>query len=83
MRVMAVSTEIVNPLAGAAKVSNALSMNACFPVFILRAMTFTAESVALCEVYELPIIKSQFISIFCVVAVETPSHCLGMMKLNL
>ena len=83
MRVMAVSTEIVNPLAGAGKVSHPLSMNACFPVFILRAMTFAAESVALREVYELPIIKSQFITIFCVVAVETPPHCLGMMKLDL
>jgi hypothetical protein len=46
-------------------------------------MTFTTEPIALGEVYQLPIEQSQFISIFCFVAVETPPHRLGMMKLDL
>jgi hypothetical protein len=58
-------------------------MNACPPVFENRAMTFATESIALREVYEIPIIKPQFISVFWIMTVEAPSHCLGMMKLDL
>jgi hypothetical protein len=46
-------------------------------------MTFATESIALREVYEIPIKKSQFISVFWIMTVEAPSHCLGMMKLDL
>jgi hypothetical protein len=83
VRIVAVSTEVISPLAWAGKVSHPLSMNTCPPVFILRAMTFAAETVALCEVYELPIIESQFIPILCIVAVETPSHRFGVMELDI
>lgn len=83
MRVMAVSTEIIGSLAWSHEVSSSFSMNARLPVVILGAMAFAAESVALCEVYEVTIIKPQFITVFCIVTVETPSHRLGMVKPDL
>jgi hypothetical protein len=46
-------------------------------------MTFATEPVAFREVYEFPVVKSQFISIPYIVTIEAPSHGLGMMKLDL
>ena len=80
---MAVSTKIIGSLARPRKVPSPFSMDTCLPVIILRAMTFAAESVALCEIYEVTIIKPQFIAVSCIVAVETPSHGFGMMKLDI
>ena len=79
---MAVSAEIIRSLTRPHKVSSSFPMNARLPVIILRAMTFAAESVALREVDEVSIIKSQFITVPCIMAIETPSHRLGMMKLD-
>jgi len=79
---MAVSTEIIGSLTRPHKVSGSFSMNARLPVIVLRAMTFAAESVALREVDEVSIIKSQFITVPCIMTIETPSHRFGMMKLN-
>jgi hypothetical protein len=83
MRVMAMSTEIVNPLALTGKVSGPLSMNACLPVFILGAMTFAAEAIAFCEVDQISVIKPQLVPILRIMAVEAPSHRFGMMKLDI
>jgi len=58
-------------------------MYARLPVIILRTMTFAAESVTLREVYEVSIIKSQFITVLRIMTVETPSHGFGMMKLDI
>jgi hypothetical protein len=83
MRVMAMSTEIVNPLALTGKVSDPLSMNACLPVFILGAMAFAAEAITFCEVDQISVIKPQLVPILRIMAVEAPSHRFGMMKLDI
>lgn len=83
MGVVAVSAEIVSPFTRAHKVSRSFSMNACSPVSENWSMTFATESIALCEVYEITIKKPQFISVFWIMTVEAPPHCLGMMKLDL
>ncbi len=77
------STEIIGSFARPHKVSSSFSMNARLPVIILGAMAFAAEPIALSKVYEVTIIKPQFIAVFCIVAVEAPSHRLGMMKADL
>ena len=58
-------------------------MNPSSPISILRSVTFAAEPVAFREVEEVPVIKPEFIPVFCIVTVEAPSHRLGMMKLDL
>jgi hypothetical protein len=83
MGIMAVSTEEIGSLAGPGKVSRSFPMNARPPISVLGAMTLPAESIALREVYKLPIVEPQFISISYIMTIETPSHGLGMMKLNL
>ncbi len=82
MRVMTVSTEIISPSAGSHKVSGSFPMNACLPISVLRPMTFTTEPVALREVYQFTVVQPQFISVFSIVAIETPSHRFGMMELD-
>jgi len=83
MGVVAVSTEKIGSLATTRKVSRSFPMNTCSPVSINRPMTFATEPVAFREVYEFPIIKSQLISVFCIMTVEAPSHCLCMVEFNL
>ena len=80
---MAVGAEIISPLARAGKVSHPFSMNAGLPVFINISMTFATEPIAFREVNQLSIVKTQLISILCIMAIETPSHCLCMMELDL
>jgi hypothetical protein len=58
-------------------------MNACFPVLVDRTMAFTTELVAFRKINQLSVIESQFIPIFCIMAVKTPSHGLRMMQLDL
>jgi hypothetical protein len=45
-------------------------------------MTFATELVAFCEVDEFSVEKSQFVAVFCVVAIQAPSHRLRMMELD-
>jgi hypothetical protein len=58
-------------------------MNTRSSISVLGAMTFTAALVALCKIYGFPVVKAQFISIPYIVTIETPTHGLGMMKLEL
>ena len=83
MRIVTVGAEIVSSLPGAHKVSRSFPMNPSSPISVLRPMTFTTESIALGEVYHLPIEQSQFISIFCIVTIEAPSHRLSMVKFDI
>ena len=76
------STEKVSPLPGSAKISGPLPMDPRFPGFVNVPMTFATELVAFCEVDEFPVVKPQFVAIFCVVAIQTPSHRLRMMELD-
>lgn len=78
---MAVGTEKVSSLA-AHKIARSFPMNACFPISIEVTMAFAAESVALCKIDELPVVKPKFIPVLCVVAVEAPSHGFSVMELN-
>jgi hypothetical protein len=58
-------------------------MDSCLPISEDIAMTFTAESITLCEVNQFPVVKPKFISISCVMAIEAPSHGLGMVEFDL
>ena len=81
MGIMAVGTQKISSLT-ANKIARPFPVNACFPVSIDVSMTFTAKSVTLREIDEFPGKQPQFIPVFCIVAVETPSHKLGVMKLD-
>jgi hypothetical protein len=83
MGIVAVGAEIVSPLAWAGKVSHPFSMNTGLPVLIDITMTFTAEPMAFGKVDQLPIVKTQLISILCIVAIETPSHRFSVMELDI
>ena len=83
MRVVTVGAEIVSSLPRAHKVSRSFPMNTRSPISVLRPMTFTTESIAFGEVYHLPIEQSQFIPIFCIVTVKTPSHRFSMVKFDI
>jgi hypothetical protein len=82
MGVMAMGAEKIGPLT-ADEITCSFSVNACLPVPIEVAMAFTAEPITLSKINELSIEESKFVSIFCIVAVETPSHSLGVMEFNL
>jgi hypothetical protein len=58
-------------------------MNAGLPVSIDIAMALAAEPVTHRERDELSIVKSQFIPVVCIMAIETPSQVLRMVKLDL
>jgi len=81
MRVVAVGTEIIGPFASD-KVSCPLPMDARLPISIDVAMTLSAESIALGEIDQFSVEKPEFVPIFGLVAVEAPSHGLGMVKLD-
>jgi hypothetical protein len=76
---MAVGTEEIGSLT-ADEIARPLPMNACLPIPVEVAMAFPAESVALCELNQLPVEEPEFIPVLCIVAVETPSHGLGVME---
>lgn len=65
------------------KITRSFPMNACLPVPIEVAMAFTAESIAFGKINEFSVEESKFVPIFCIVAVETPSHGLGVVEFNL
>src|SRR4030067_3353191 len=83
MGIMAMGTEEVGSFSSAHKVSRSFPVDPRSPIVLLRTMAFATEPIALREVDEFPIIKSQLISVFYIMAVEAPSHRLGMMKLDL
>ena len=75
---MAVGTEIIRSLARSRKVSRSFSMDACPPVSKYRTVALTAEPVAFRKVDQISVIEPQPISIFRIMAIETPSHRLRM-----
>jgi hypothetical protein len=81
MGVMAVSAEKVGSFA-THKVSYPFPMDACLPISVDVSVTFAAEPVTFCKIDEFPVIKPEFIPILSVVAVQTPSHGLGVMELD-
>src|SRR4030043_46296 len=83
MGIMAMGTEEVGSFSSAHKVSRSFPVDTRSPISVLRPMAFATEPIALREVDEFPVIKSQLISVFYIMAVEAPSHRLGMMKLDL
>ncbi len=58
-------------------------MNAGLPVSIDIAVALAAEPVAHRERDELPIVKSQFITVIRIMAIETPPQVLRMVQLDL
>jgi hypothetical protein len=83
MRVMAIGTEIVSPLARASKVSHPFSMNADLPVLIYRTVALPTEPIAFGEVDQIPIVEPELVSIPCIMAIKTPSHGFSVMELNI
>ena len=83
MGVVAAGAKIVGPLARTCKGSRPFSMDAGLPVLVDIAMTFAAEPIAFGKVDQLPIIKSQLISILCIMTIEAPPHCLRMVEFDL
>jgi hypothetical protein len=81
MGVMAVGAEKVGSFA-THKVSYPFPMDSCLPIPVDVSVTFAAEPVTLCKMDEFPVIKPEFIPILSVVAVQTPSHGLGVMELD-
>jgi len=79
MGIMTVSAEQIGSLAGSHKISRPLSVDTCPPVLVNVAVAFAAEPMAFGKIDELSVIETEFISVFCIVAVEAPSHCLCMM----
>ena len=80
---MAMSTQEVSPLSWTSKISGPFSMDPRSPGSVNVPMAFTAEPVAFCEVDGFPVVKPQFIPVFCFVAVKAPSHRLRMMELDI
>ena len=81
MGVVAVGAEKVGSLA-THKVSYPFPMDARLPISVDVSVTFAAEPVALREINEFPIVKPELIPILRIVAVQTPSHGLGVMELD-
>jgi hypothetical protein len=81
MRVVAVSAEEVSSLPSE-KISDPFPVNAGFPVSVDISVTFPAEPVTLRKINEFPVKKPEFIPVLCIMAVEAPSHGLGMMEFD-
>ena len=82
MRVVAVSAKKIGPFAPE-KIARPFPVDACLPVSVNRAVTFATESVTFSEVDQLSIIETELISISGIMAIETPSHRLGVMQLDI
>jgi len=82
MRIMAIHTEVIRSFPPG-KVSYPFAMNARLPVSIDIAVALAAEPVTRRERDERSIVKSQFIPVICIMAIETPSQVLRMVKLDL
>jgi hypothetical protein len=83
MRIMAIGTKIICPLALTCKVSHPFSVDAGLPVLVDISMTFSTEPVALRKVDQIPVKEPELVSILRIVAIKTPSHRFGMMKPNI
>jgi hypothetical protein len=81
MGIMAVGTEIISSLASP-KISRPFPMDTCLPVSVDIPVAFAAEPVAFGEIDEFSVKKPKFVSIFCIVAVEAPSHGFRVMELD-
>jgi len=82
MGVVAVGAEVISPLSRAGKVSHPFPVKTRLPIFIDISVAFATEAIAFREVDQISIIKPQLIPILRIVAIETPSHRFGMMKLD-
>ena len=78
---MAVGTEKISSFT-ATKIARSFPVNACPPVSIEVPMTFAAETVALCKIDELPVVKPEFIPVLCIMTIEAPHHY-RMMELDI
>jgi hypothetical protein len=83
MGVVAAGTEIISPLSCAGKGSCSLAMNPYPPALVEVAVALSAEPVAFFEIDEFVVIQAQFVAVFGVMAIEAPSHRLGMMELDI
>jgi len=79
---MAVGAEEIGPFA-ANEITCSFPVNACLPVPKEVAMAFAAEPIAFGKINELSVEEPKLVPIFCIVAVETPSHGLGVVEFNL
>jgi hypothetical protein len=82
MGVMAVGTEIVSSLA-APEISGPFPMDACLPVSVDIPVALATEPVTLGEIDDLAVVKSEFIPVPCIMAIEAPSKVFTMMKNNI
>jgi len=82
MRVVTVSAEKIHSLSGSNEISCSLSVNPRFPIPIEVAMAFATEPVAFGKVDEFSIIKTEFIPVFCIMAIEAPPHTFCMTHFN-
>ena len=80
MRVVAVSTEKVGPLASAGKVSRPFPMDTGFPAPVHISVTFAAEAVAFSKLNEFAIVESQFIAVPGIMTIKAPPHGLRMVQ---
>jgi len=71
--------EQIGPLA-LGKIPTPLTMDTGLPIIKNIAMTFPAEAVTLLVTDEFSIVESQLITIFGIVAVETPPHGFSMIE---
>jgi len=83
MRVVTVSAEKIHSLSGSNEISCSLSVNPRFPIPIEVAMAFATEPVAFGKVDEFSIIKTEFIPVFYIMAIEAPPHRLCMSHPNI
>jgi hypothetical protein len=82
MGVMAAGAEIISPLSCARKGPCSLAMNPYSPALVEVAVALSAEPVAFLEIDEFVVIQAQFVAVFGVMAIEAPSHRLGVMELD-
>lgn len=77
------STQEISPLSRTSKRSGPFSMDPRSPGFVNIPMTLATELVAFREIDEFPVVKPQFVTVSCFVAIQAPSHRLGMMELDI
>jgi len=82
MGVVATGTEIISPLPRAGKGSGSLAMDPYSPALVEVAVALSAEPVAFFESDEFTVIQAQFVAVLGVMAIEAPSHRLGVMELD-
>ncbi len=81
--IVAIGTEKINSFSRAGKVSHPFPVKTGLPIFIDITVAFATEAIAFSKVDQVSIIEPQLIPILRVVAIETPSHRLSVMKLDI